>query len=295
MNIGIVGNPRFRDLADVLLRVAELAAQHGHDITSEPDIADSWGEAQVDVSASLDVDVLLSFGGDGTLLRGLRLLADPATPILGVNLGRVGFLTNASPGDLEDAYSAISRGDYETDPRHVICGSYQVPAGGGGGGGGERDGVTALNDIVMHHGGVSRVIYMRVTVDGDEVGQYSADGMIVSTPTGSTAYSLSAGGPILSPEVDALVVTPISAHTLAVRPLVVPGSATIRVDLVSRPEGPVLISYDGQVGDELGDDESLVVRRSPVPAQLIRLHGDGFFARMRSKLQWGDLSGRIPK
>ncbi len=145
---------------------------------------------------------------------------------------------------------------------------------------------------MLHKGGVARVVRFRVSVDGDEVGQYSADGIVVATPTGSTAYSLSAGGPIVVPGVDALVVAAICPHTLAVRPLVVPASVTVTIEPIPPWTDEVLVSFDGQVGTTIQPGERLVVQRSEQPVLLVRLGPEGFFARLRRKLQWGDLTDR---
>jgi NAD+ kinase len=139
---------------------------------------------------------------------------------------------------------------------------------------------------------VARVVRLRVSVDGEEVGQYSADGIVVSTPTGSTAYSLSAGGPIVVPGVDAIIVTAICPHTLAVRPLVLPSSSVVTVEPIPPWTDTVLVSFDGQVGMEINPGGKLLVRRAAHAVLLIRLGPEGFFARMRRKLQWGDLTDR---
>ena len=252
---------------------------------SDPALMDSWPDDAPDSIADQELDLLISLGGDGTLLRGARELGLRPTPILGVNIGRVGFLTTAMPDSLEDALKAVVKGEYEIDERRVVVAEVTTSQGSRG----EKH---ALNDIVIHHAGVSRVIHVRVAVDGEEVGQYSADGIIVATPTGSTAYSLSAGGPIIRPDVDALLITSISPHTLAVRPLVVPGSAIISVDLLEPVVGKVLVSYDGQETDEIEPGDTVVIRRLETSVRLVRLGTEGFFARMRRKLQWGDLSDR---
>jgi NAD+ kinase len=150
----------------------------------------------------------------------------------------------------------------------------------------------AVNDVTVHKGGVARVIRVNVFIQGDNVGPYSADGIIVATPTGSTAYSLSAGGPIVVPGVEAIIVTPIAAHTLAVRPLVVPATYRIVIEPIAGWSDDLLVSFDGQTGTTLAPGESVEVRRADHRVCLIRLGGDGFFGRMRQKLHWGDLSGR---
>ena len=150
----------------------------------------------------------------------------------------------------------------------------------------------AVNDVAVHKGGVARVIRVNVFIQGENVGPYSADGLIVATPTGSTAYSLSAGGPIVVPGVEAIIVTPIAAHTLAVRPLVVPATYRIVIEPIAGWSDDLLVSFDGQTGTTLAPGESVEVCRADHRVCLIRLGGDGFFSRMRQKLHWGDLSGR---
>jgi NAD+ kinase len=153
----------------------------------------------------------------------------------------------------------------------------------------------AVNDIAIHKGGVARVVRINVFINGENVGPYSADGLVIATPTGSTAYSLSAGGPIVVPGVEAMVVTPIAAHTLAVRPLVVPATYRIVVEPISGWADDLLVSFDGQTGTTLAPGEKVDVRRADNRVCLIRLGGDGFFSRMRQKLHWGDLSDREAK
>ncbi|MCZ6759396.1 MAG: NAD(+)/NADH kinase [Gemmatimonadetes bacterium] len=285
MKIGVVGNPRYEVLRGLLARLSKAASDLDLQLFSDPALMDSWPDDAPDSIADQELDLLISLGGDGTLLRGARELGLRPTPILGVNIGRVGFLTTAMPDSLEDALKAVVKGEYEIDERRVVVADVTTSQGSRG----EKH---ALNDIVIHHAGVSRVIHVRVAVDGEEVGQYSADGIIVATPTGSTAYSLSAGGPIIKPDVDALLITSISPHTLAVRPLVVPGSAIISVDLLEPVVGKVLVSYDGQETDEIEPGDTVVIRRLETSVRLVRLGTEGFFARMRRKLQWGDLSDR---
>jgi NAD+ kinase len=230
--------------------------------------------------------VLLTLGGDGTLLRGARSLDGANTPVLGINLGRVGFLTTASSQSLDWALDALVRRAYATEPRLALLPALVDKEGK------SRSEPTVLNDVVVHKGGVARVVRLRVSVDGDDVGQYSADGIVVATPTGSTAYSLSAGGPIVVPGVDAIVVTAICPHTLAVRPLVLPADVAVSIEPIPPWTEEVLVSFDGQVSTTIQPGERVLVKRAARPVLLIRLGPDGFFTRMRKKLQWGDLSDR---
>jgi NAD+ kinase len=287
MNVGVVGNPSYRDLKTILAHLAQVAPKLGLTLFTEQQIAALWPEpAPAPLHSAPQLECLVTLGGDGTLLRGARSLNGARTPILGVNLGRVGFLTTATAQTLDWALDVLVRGAYATEARLALAPFIQDKQGR------SRPEPVVLNDAVVHKGGVARVIRLRVSVDGDEVGQYSADGIVVATPTGSTAYALSAGGPIVVPAVDAIVVAAICPHTLAVRPLVVPSQASVTVEPMPPWTDDVLVSFDGQVGTTMQAGERLVVKRAEQPVLLVRLGPEGFFARMRKKLQWGDLSDR---
>ena len=288
MNLGVVGNPAYEQLPDLLDRLTAVAVESGLTILAEPDLLPRWREpiATLDLAdTNQPVDLLLSLGGDGTLLRAARLVGTRKISNMGVNLGRVGFLTTATPQNVEDAIRAFIAGEYVTESRRALATHVE--------GRGELE--LALNDVVVHKAGVARVIQLGVWVDGDWVGQYSVDGMIIATPTGSTAYSLSAGGPVVVPGVDALVITAICPHTLAVRPIVVPGTATIEIRQGAPFTDAVLVSHDGQVEIPVEDGALVTVKQAPDPVRLVRLAKDRFFNRVRAKLQWGDLADREPK
>jgi len=290
MNVGVVGNPSYRDLKSILAHLAQVAPRLGLTLFSEEQIAGLWPEpAPAPLHSAPQLECLVTLGGDGTLLRGARSLNGARTPILGVNLGRVGFLTTATAQTLDWALDVLVRRAYATESRLALAPFILDKQGR------SRPEPVILNDAVVHKGGVARVIRLRVSVDGDEIGQYSADGIVVATPTGSTAYALSAGGPIVVPGVDAIVVAAICPHTLAVRPLVVPSQASVTVEPMPPWTEDVLVSFDGQVGTTMQAGERLVVKRSEQPVLLVRLGPEGFFARMRKKLQWGDLSDRERK
>lgn len=287
MNVGVVGNSSYRDLGTILAQLAGTGAKLGVAFHPESELLPLWPDPKpAALTPSTALDCLLTLGGDGTLLRGARVLNGANTPILGVNLGRVGFLTTASSQSLDWALDVLVRKAYATEARLTLVPTIEDKQGK------RRTEAMILNDVVVHKGGVARVVRMRVSVDGEEVGQYSADGIIVSTPTGSTAYSLSAGGPIVVPGVDAIVVTAICPHTLAVRPLVVPSHCMVTIEPITPWTGDVLVSFDGQMGTTMEPGERLLVKRAEQPVLLIRLGPEGFFARMRKKLQWGDLTDR---
>lgn len=286
MNLGVVGNPRYADLPQILRLLADHCPKRGISLFTDEGLEQFWPKAPTPIKGA-KLDALVTLGGDGTLLRGARLLAGKETPILGVNLGRVGFLTSAARDSVSAAMDALAEGRYAIEPRQVLRAVIR------GADGTERALTHALNDVVVHKGGVARVVRLRVLIDDDEVGPYSADGIVVATPTGSTAYSLSAGGPIVTPGVEALVVTPICAHTLAVRPLVIPSSREVTIEPIAPWADDLLVSFDGQVGTTMLTGDTVRIRRADHRVLLVRLEGDSFFELMRQKLHWGDLQHRV--
>lgn len=289
MNVGVVGNPNYDDLPNLLARLAAAAPRLGFTLFTEERLLGLWPEPRpAAFDATLTLDALLTIGGDGTLLRGARLLDGAATPVLGINVGRVGFLATAPARKLDLVLDAIARKAYTVESRLALAATVEDP------GGAQRLQPPTLNDVVVHKGGVARVLRFRLLVDGEIVGTYSADGIIVASPTGSTAYSLSAGGPIVLPGVDAILVTAICPHTLAVRPLVLPSRSAVTIEPIppwSATE-EIVLSLDGQVSQTLHPGERLLVRRAGRPVLLGRLGPEGYIARMRRKLSWGDLSDR---
>lgn len=288
MIVGVTGNPRYEGLSRLLERLRDAALKRDLTYQTEADLAHLWPKpvAPLDLAGG-PPDVIICFGGDGTMLRTVRLVADHEIPILGVKIGRVGFLASATPEALDDALAALEAGDFLLERRRTLEAVIVDDDGNAG------DVTTALNDVVVHKAGVARLIRLRVFQDEEEIGAFSSDGLIVATPTGSTAYSLSAGGPIVVPGVDALLVTPICPHTLAVRPIVVAGNARITIEVLPPwGEEEVFVSHDGQVGQALGKGHRVVITRSAFEARLVRLETEGFFALMRRKLQWGDITDR---
>jgi NAD+ kinase len=285
MNLGVVGNPRYADLKAVLRQLAGLAPARGIRLLTEPSLVPLW-DAALPLLDQETPDAMVSFGGDGTLLRGARLLHGREVPIVGINLGRVGFLTTATREQLPEALDAVVSGRYVLERRlslHATIISDEDSV---------RSEQLALNDVAIHKSGVARVVRIRVSVDSEDLGPYSADGVVVASPTGSTAYSLSAGGPIVAPGVEAMIITPVCAHTLAVRPVVVAADSTICAEAVSPGADDLLVSYDGQLGTTLAPGDRVFVRRARSCVLLIRFGSEGYFTRMRYKLNWGDLSER---
>ncbi len=278
--IGIVGHSRDPTLEAVADTLNRLVPEYGLELYPETELRDFFDAAGEFVPGRLDL--LISFGGDGTLLRGSRLVATHHTPVLGVNLGHLGFLTSVGPGELEPALDAIMGGDYWLDTRFTL--EARVVAADGSPGGVHM----ALNDAVLHKGGFARVIRLAIFLgeEREEVGEYSADGIILATPTGSTAYSLSAGGGIVAPEMECVLATPICPHTLAVRPLVLPADTVVEVE-VRDPNADVILTVDGQSGEALTDGDRLVVNRGEATVPLVRLREQSFFSTLRRKLHWG--------
>jgi NAD+ kinase len=231
------------------------------------------------------VEVVIAFGGDGTLLDAAGAVAHSASdvPLLGVNLGRLGFLTEVGRTELTAALEALLGGRTRTETRLMLSGCV------------ERDGRPearrlALNDIVVTRGPLSRMIEVDVTADDQAVCHVKADGIIVATATGSTAYNLSAGGPIVHPSVDALVLTPIAPHTLTNRPLVLPASARLVLrPAADAPEAEVVVTFDGQFGVPLGRGHAVVITRAPRLLRLVRTSTRTHFDMLREKLKWGSL------
>jgi NAD+ kinase len=284
--IGVVGHPRYAALYATLERVVGFARQQDVRLVLERELRpEGDGASPLDPEQIPTLDLLLTLGGDGTLLRGARLVAPFGVPVLGVNLGHLGFLTSLAPQELEAGLAAVIAGDTLLDERMVLQVRAEAPDG-------TIHGASfALNDAVLHRGGVARMIRIAVHAHGEEVGTYSADGIILATPTGSTAYSLSAGGPIVTPAVDCIVATPISPHTLAVRPLILSAAERVTVEVLS-PSEELILTIDGQESASLTPGDRLVIERAPEPLRLVRFPGQTFFSTLRRKLRWGDLEER---
>ena len=224
---------------------------------------------------ALAPEAVLSLGGDGTLLRGAQKALEWDVPLMGVNLGHVGFLTEAEPERLQDILDRLLREDYVLEERALLEVRVQQARW------------LALNDVVVSRGGYARLITLDALVDGETAGRYVADGVIVSTPTGSTGYSLSAGGPIVSPHVNCMVITPICAHSLQHRPCVVPGSAFVRLVMGSDCEQHASLQVDGQSRADLLPGARVEIRRARQCIRLIRTRPAPFFQLVRDKLtEW---------
>lgn len=214
------------------------------------------------------------------------MLSGREIPILGINFGRVGFLTSVDRDAITPSLTAFAAGEYRLSHRSVLVATRYST---------DNEPMAeylALNDVVLHKGGVARVVRFQVLLDGEQIGPVSGDGLVVASPTGSTAYSLSAGGPVVVPHLDAMILTPICAHSLGLRPIVVRADAIIRIEPIAPFVQDLLASFDGQESTPLHLGEAIEVRTAPWRVVLVRMGEPGFFGRLRQKLRWGDLSDR---
>ncbi|HZR21813.1 MAG TPA: NAD(+)/NADH kinase [Verrucomicrobiae bacterium] len=279
--VGVVGNSEKTSGAGVVKEAARLIEAAGRKVFTEP-VTARWagikGTICPDAAAvARRVDLLLVFGGDGTMLRLARDVAGSGTPILGVNIGSFGFLTAVPSAELATALRRVWNNEFTFEPRALIeaagrCNGTLVEH-------------SALNDIVISRGISSRLIELEVCIDGELLTQYRCDGLIFSTPTGSTAYSLAAGGAVVFPTSEVIEITPICPHTLSNRSLVVPLKARIDVKIIS-PKPSTILSADGQVISELSAGDCLTIRQSRRKVRLMHLTGSSFCETLRRKLHW---------
>ncbi len=224
-----------------------------------------------------DIDYVISMGGDGTLLKAASKVGARSVPIIGINMGRLGYLADVPATDIEEAIEGLYSGDYVTENHSVI----EATAMRGSLSGCPR----ALNDIAVLKQDNASMITIHARIDGEELITYQADGLIISTPTGSTAYSLSNGGPIIMPATDVLCLTPVAPHSLSVRPIVVPAKAEITLTVESRSHN-YLVAIDGR-SEKLPERTTLRIRRAPYEVKIVKRHGGGYITTLRGKMMWG--------
>lgn len=265
----------------MLSTAARLVRAAGRTVFSDAATAEMFSLKSAVVSDAAEladkVDLLLVFGGDGTMLRVAREIAGSQTPILGINIGGLGFLTAVPSAGLPQALRQAWSGEFKFEPRvlmeaNIRCGGKPIRG-------------SALNDWVISRGIASRLIELHVSVDGEPLTRYRCDGLIVSSPTGSTAYSLAAGGAVVYPTAEVFQLTPICPHTLSNRSLVLPLSSQITIKVMNRKPSTV-ISADGEVVTELSAGDEITIRRSRRTVRLMHLEGSSFFETLRVKLHW---------
>jgi NAD+ kinase len=281
--VAIISKPGRPELSQIIPRLKAQLAQAGIEALGDRETstyAPGTSVCERPDLAACAPEFAIVLGGDGTLLAAARAVSQSGIPILAVNLGSLGFLTEVRVEELENAVSAAIEGRCLRDARTMVAcdvvrrgqciGNY-----------------AALNDVVVTKGAIARLLEVEVRVDNEFVANYKADGVIISTPTGSTAYSLAAGGPVLVPSVEAFIVTPVSPHALTHRPLVVRDSSEISL-LVKGAADEVILTIDGQTPVDAVEGDRIVCRKSPRKVQLLRIPGRTFFEVLQTKLKWGE-------
>jgi NAD+ kinase len=279
--VGVVANPEKLDAAGTLRGVVATLRARGLEVTMDvasAALGDLELESVATVSALAEVtDLIVALGGDGTMLRVARNAATTQTPILGINLGTLGFLTTCTAPEFESTLDLALAGGCLMEARSLIQ-AERTPAG-------RRPPELALNDFVISRGPTPRLIELEVSVNGEELTRYRGDGLIISSPTGSTAYSLAAGGAVVSPQAEVFALTPICPHTLSNRSVIISLQAFVEVKLLTE-EVATFVSADGQEGTAIGAGEVLTVRRSRHSACLLRRPDASFFGTLREKMNW---------
>lgn len=286
LRFGIIGNTRKEKITEHFRRMLHFLESHAIAVRVESTLADfaranGYPELNAALVASRDEvfkfsDIVIVFGGDGTMLMASQFAIRYEKPLLGINIGKLGFLADVSANEMLSALDRIAAGNYTVEERMTIEGRSPVL----------EQSLIALNDIVISKSGSARTISMRAFVDDEYVATYHADGIIVSTPTGSTAYCLATGGPIVAPTTDAVIIIPMAPHTLTARPIIVPDSTVIRIE-TKIDEGEVLIVTDGQLSATTDTAFTITISRGTTPVQLIKRKESSYFETLRTKLMWG--------
>ena len=283
--IGLVGRPGHAGVVETLARLIAFLQSRQLDIVLEHSTAALLPPTTLPVYKRTELgavsDLVVVVGGDGSMLNAARVLVNHEVPVLGINRGRLGFLTDVRPDDIEEALGAVLDGRYHEESRFML--EFEA----------SRDGTllpggTALNDVVLHPGTAAQMIEFELFIAGQFVNSQQSDGLIVATPTGSTAYSLSAGGPIMHPSLNALVLVPMYPHTLSSRPLVVDADNEIRVRVVKQRAISPVISCDGAVRFHTEPGDEIIIRKKAQPLRLIHPLDYSYYEVCRSKLGWGN-------
>jgi NAD+ kinase len=284
--IGIIGKHGDPTAGGTLLEVINYLKQHDYEVlldeysfdVSPELIRDMTGVCRSELGERCDLAIVV--GGDGTMLNAARSLVDHGVPILGINLGRLGFLTDISPDDIHRHLDQILAGNYLEEQRALL--HARVMRNGD-----EINESTAFNDVVVHKTDVARMIEYETYIGGKFVNNTRSDGLIVSTPTGSTAYALSGGGPIVHPSLNALVLVPICPHTMTYRPIVVDGDSTVEIMVTEDNQGHAQITCDGQIDLGLMNGDRVVIKRKDKFIRLIHPENYNYYEILRAKLHWG--------
>ena len=275
---GLYADPR---VAEPMRLIADHLTKAGLDVLSTPDIADQLGIRRVATDVlSREADLIIAVGGDGTMLHAASITGGLDIPLLGVNRGRLGFLTDVLPDEMLENLDQILGGNYTRESRLRLSATLESRDG-------SKTTALALNDIVLQRRDTGRMLDFETRIAGRYVNTYMGDGLIVATPTGSTAYALSCGGPIIEPRLDAIVVVPICPHTLSVRPIVIPANQKIELTLLERDDTSAEISVDGHSMGAFAAEDKLLIEPSENRITLIHPPSYDFYQILRSKLHWG--------
>jgi NAD+ kinase len=287
--IGIIANIEKEKSAECTIQLRDWALQQGIEVFFEEGIAGKIGEDKGldrrDLASR--VDLLVVMGGDGTILRTVRFVSEFNIPIVGINLGEFGYLTEVNLNEMYSALSLIVKGEYQTEKRMMLditihLGTETIRQ------------QSILNDVVITRGNLSRILNLEMTVNNRYLTTFRADGIIISTPTGSTAYSLSAGGPIVFPETDSFIINPICPFTLTNRPIIIPDNAEIKVIMWTKEQGATL-TLDGQVSYTMKSGDSMTIKKSPYVTNLVSSPHRDYMEILRTKLGWGGSPTGIKK
>lgn len=282
--VGVIGKRTSASAKDTLWVLCPLLSELGAEVLIEDGEHMPAGLPGARVSReeiAKRAKLAIVVGGDGTLLNAGRSLAPAGVPLLGVNQGRLGFMVDVAPDSMRDTLAAVIRGEYEIDDRTILSARVRRAAGGDAGP------YIAINDVVFRNQATIRMLEFETWLDQQFISQHRADGMIVSSPTGSTAYALSGGGPLLHPSLSAISLVPICPHTLSDRPIVVGGDRTIRLVMRGAERISATATFDGQYDENLLPGDSVEIQRAPFPLRLIHPRGFDYFAILRNKLRWG--------
>lgn len=281
--IGLIGNDRDTRVTESLRVLAAHLTSRGRKVLVDASSSLDWGvsvKREVESALAEHVDLIVAVGGDGTMLHAARLASPHGVPVLGVNRGRLGFLADIGPSDLRQRLDEILAGEYVRDRRAMLQAKIERP--------GSSDRMChALNDVVLLKWQTGRMLDFETWIDGRYVNTHGGDGIVVATATGSTAYALSCGGPILYPELDALVLAPICPHTLSDRPIVVRSTSSIEIRLLERPDTQAQVTCDGVTIGELAPGDRLLVMPAETHVTLLHPHDHDYYRILRSKLRWG--------
>ena len=291
-SIGIVGRYRDPRVGDSMSALARHLSKRGTRVLVSEDVELDFGDARLTRVAESDLgaqcDLLVAIGGDGTMLYATHLVAHNGVPLLGINRGRLGFLTDITPDEMLDRIDDVLAGDYTLERRLVL----EAEVLHDGASAGKRIG---LNDIVLQKWETGRMLDFDTRINGTYVNTHGGDGLIIATATGSTAYALSGGGPIIHPELDAVVLVPICPHTLSDRPIVVRADCELEVRILERPETKAQVTCDGHLLNEMAAGDRLIVRPAANRVTMIHPPGHDYYRILRSKLHWGRGSHSRPE